>query len=175
MTLIVAALSYFPATLSWHMKHIVGILSGYLATLSCTLQYSLLLLWPTFLLLGAETFDGLKWDIKYKLSTSRIGSSSQNFSWISQCLLIRLISDTYHICLVLNSRNLNREKKNQYLPTTSTSHKLARGKLNDSILLEFELTGLWLVLGKRRLKYASLRNDFNEPFEIWIIYFVTKS
>ena len=64
--------------------------------------------------------------------------------------------DTYHICLVLNSCNLKREK-NQDLPTTSTFHKLVRGKLHHSILIEFELSDL---------KYASLRNDFNEPFEI---------
>ena len=49
--------------------------------------------------------------------------------------------DAYRISLVLNLRNLKRGK-NQCLATTSTSHKLARGKLHDSILLEFELTDL---------------------------------
>ena len=76
---------------------------------------------------------------------------------------MRSFSDKYRISLVLNSRNLKRGKT--YLATTSTSHKLARGKLQDSILLEFELTDLGLVAGKQRLQYASLRNDFNEPFE----------
>ena len=85
-----------------------------------------------------------------------------------------LISDTYHICLVLISRNLKREKKNQYLATTSTTYKPARGQLHDSVLLKFELTDLRLMAEKQRLKYTSLRNDFNVPFEIWLMYFVTR-
>ena len=35
-----------------------------------------------------------------------------------------------------------KEEKNQCLATTSTSHKLAQGKLHDSILLELELADL---------------------------------
>ena len=53
-----------------------------------------------------------------------------------------VISEYIPICLVLNSRNLKIETKNQCLSTTSTSHKLARVKLRNSILLEFELTDL---------------------------------
>ena len=35
-----------------------------------------------------------------------------------------------------------KRKKNQYLATTSTSYKPVRGKMHDSVLLEFELTDL---------------------------------
>ena len=45
--------------------------------------------------------------------------------------------------------------------------------MHDSILLEFEVADLLLVAGKQRLKYANLHNDFNEPFEISLMYFVT--
>ena len=48
------------------------------------------------------------------------------------------------------------------------------GKLHDSILLESELTDLWLMAGKQRLKYASLRNDFNEPFDMSLMCFVAR-
>ena len=54
-----------------------------------------------------KTLDGLMWDIKYKLGTNSISSNSQKFSWI----FIRSFSDVYRIFLVLNSRNLKREKK----------------------------------------------------------------
>ena len=56
---LVVVLSYFPVTLSWNTTHIVAALSGYLAILSCKLWYSSLFLWATFLLLCAETLDGL--------------------------------------------------------------------------------------------------------------------
>ena len=54
------------------------------------------------------------------------------------------------------------------------SHKLAQGRRDDSILLEFELADLRLEAGKQGLKYTSLPNDFNEPFEIWLMYFLTR-
>ena len=56
---------------------------------------------------------------------------------------------------MLNSRNLKKRKKKQYLATTSTSQELVRRKLHDSILLEFELTDLQPVAGKQHLKYTN--------------------
>ena len=55
-----------------------------------------------------------------------------------------------------------------------THAKLFWGKLHHPVWLEFELAGLLLVAGKQRLNYASLSNDFNEPFEMSLMYFVSR-
>ena len=65
-------------------------------------------------------------------------------------------------------------EKNQYFAIISKSHKLIWGKLYNFILLELEMTDLWQVAGKQSLKYASPRDDLNEPYKVSLMYFVTK-
>ena len=98
MTHVIAALNYFPATLSWNMTHrsCSELLPSYSelkysAHCSCSKR----LLWAAtystrncFSELAPfsselKKRDGLIWDIKYKLGTNNISSNSQNFSWIS--------------------------------------------------------------------------------------------
>ena len=96
---IVATLNYFPVTLSWNITHIVVTLSYFRATLSWNITLivaalsGFLELQAIILVIASLTqflsplswkhFDGLIWDIKYKLVTNSISSNSQKFKWIS--------------------------------------------------------------------------------------------
>ena len=115
-------------------------------------------------------WSGLEWvgaqfdkaDIKCNLDTNRINSNYKNFLWTIWYLFICLFSVPYHcVYLIFNSRNLRETNENQYFATTSTLHKLVRGKLHGSILLEFDLTDMWLSSGNNALNMQAYEMVLN--------------